>query len=252
MFTAYKGHVVSLVIYNQNLKDIPDFILDFSRLQELYIAHTYSHHVKPPILESIPQNIGKLSELRVLRVYRSKLQSLPSSITNLKKLKKLAIIQADLRALPTNLGKLKALKQLDVSYSSLEEIPESIGGCISLKEIDLRFNSLTFIPDSVGFLPSLQKLNLYGNQIQEIPASFKNLTTLEELYLGSNNLKTHSVPEWLFSLKSLKKLLLDENKNNKNKTIIVSPEILEKAKEQFDFFRLQNDRFFIIKFLKKQ
>lgn len=252
VFTAYKGHVVSLVIYNQNLKDIPDFILDFSHLQELYIADTYSTNVEHIMPESIPSTIGKLSELRILRIYNSKLQSLPSSITNLKKLKKLAIVRSDLRALPADLGKLKALKQLNIWSNSLEEIPESIGSCSLLKEINFRFNNLTFIPDSVGSLQSLHKLNLTGNQIREIPASFKNLASLEELYLDSNELKPHSVPEWLFSLKSLKTLHLDENKNNKNKTIIVAPEVLEKAREKFNCVRkYTKERFSVIYLTKK-
>ena len=92
-------------------KSLTELDLRYSRLQEL------------------PDSIGMLSHLTILRVNGNKLQELPNSI-----------------------GSLSHLVELDLSKNRLQKVPDSVGMLNNLAELDLSKNQLQKVPDSVGCL----------------------------------------------------------------------------------------------------
>jgi Leucine-rich repeat (LRR) protein len=75
-------------------------------------------------LTTIPKEIGKLHNLRVLSIsWGGQLESIPKEIGNLKKLEKLDLWRNNLTSLPSTIKNLKNLKQLRLGENnfSLEE-----------------------------------------------------------------------------------------------------------------------------------
>jgi len=161
-------------------------------------------------LQSLPESIGKLSNIQNLNVkFCKSLKSLPESIGNLTSLKKLNLGVNQLSSLPDSIGNLTSLIELYLRYNKLTSLPESIGNLNSLERLYIDYNELTSLPERIGNLTSLKKLNLGDNKLSSLPESIGNLTSLTELYLPYNQLS--SLPESIGNLTSLTNLYLRRN-----------------------------------------
>lgn len=85
------------------------------------VLHLNLHHIG---LVRLPNSIGRLTALTVLRCGDNKLTSLPESI-----------------------GRLPALRELFCSYNQLTSLPASLKWCTSLKLVYCAINHLTTIPE---------------------------------------------------------------------------------------------------------
>uniref|UniRef100_UPI002623B4C3 leucine-rich repeat domain-containing protein n=1 Tax=uncultured Microscilla sp. TaxID=432653 RepID=UPI002623B4C3 len=73
-------------------------------------------------LTSLPENLGKLVNLKYLFLKNTQLTSLPESIGELVNLQELCLSDTQLTSLPENLGKLVNLKHLDLSNNQLTSL----------------------------------------------------------------------------------------------------------------------------------
>ena len=77
-------------------------------------------------LTELPYDIGSLSKLELISLYKTQISLLPDSICNLKSLWFLSLSGTELTALPEDIGNLVSLEYLDVSNTKLNSFPVSI------------------------------------------------------------------------------------------------------------------------------
>ncbi len=117
---------------------------------------------------AVPASIGKLQNLRVLRLYG-------------------AIESA--KPLPATIGNLTNLEVLDLGRNGLTSVPASIAKLSNLKTLRLEYNALKAAPVFVGELKNLQELSLDANEnIKTLPAPLGKLKGLK-VSMGNNALK---------------------------------------------------------------
>ncbi|KAJ6921239.1 LOW QUALITY PROTEIN: hypothetical protein NC652_015218 [Populus alba x Populus x berolinensis] len=176
----------------------------------------------------IPDNLGSVSELKVLNLHSNMLEGpipksiflwgililtlnrlqgeLPESVGNCRGLSNIRIGNNDLvGVIPKAIGNLVNLQELILSGNSLfGDIPISIIGCKSLNKLDLsnnRFNGT--VPNDICNMSRLQYLLLGQNSIiGEIPHEIGNCLKLLELQMGSNYL-TGNIPPEIGHIKNL-------------------------------------------------
>ena len=113
-------NLISLVITNCNLDQIPQWVSDLPKLTMLSLSKTN--------MKELPSHFSQLSTtLEVLCIRNSKLKSLPNSLSNFKMLRVLNVDNNDLKELPSHLGDLVSLEVLTLCNNKLRELPLSLG-----------------------------------------------------------------------------------------------------------------------------
>ncbi len=117
---------------------------------------------------AVPPSIGKLQNLRVLRLYG-------------------AIESA--KPFPASIAQLRNLEVLDLGRNGLTSVPQSIAALSNLKTLRLEYNALKAIPAFVGNFKNLQNLSIDANEnIKTLPASLGKIKDLK-VSMGNNALK---------------------------------------------------------------
>nr|WP_289057471.1 leucine-rich repeat domain-containing protein [uncultured Psychrobacter sp.] len=152
----------------------------------------------------LPENIGKLSNLKSFTIWYCPLTTLPNSIGDLSSLEILDVATNELDSLPESIGNLKNLRELRVSGNKLDSLPESIGNLKNLQHFGALSDNLSSLPETLGDLSNLQYLDIRENKLDSLPESIGNLKNLKSLYVSDN--KFNSLPEVIGSLSSLEVL----------------------------------------------
>ncbi len=86
----------------------------------------------------IPKEIGKMKNLKELKIVNSNIDVLPNEINKLKKLKKLCFYESGV----TDIGniKLDSLEELEIVEFRLIKIPKTLCSCKSLKKISFNLS----------------------------------------------------------------------------------------------------------------
>ena len=136
---------------------------------------------------SIPPELGQLSELLELRLFRNTLSG----------------------SIPPELGRLVNLEDLNLGTNQLSgSIPPELGQIVNLKNLDLWRNQLTgSIPPELGQIVNLEGLDLSRNPDLSgpLPVEMINLTNLNFLSLGGTQLcvpPTTQFDEWLAGIQA--------------------------------------------------
>jgi Leucine-rich repeat (LRR) protein len=240
------SQLTDLSITNTDLTEIPDGISALKQLQNLnltfnkitYLANDFVDLknletlslVRNFNLKTLPEDIGKLTNLKRLAVQSCQLSELPASLMDLTNLEALVFNVNDVVALPEDWSKLKKLKVLNAERNKLETLPASlfalenlevlqlgrncllgdifmnqqlpIGGLISLKQLDFQYNDLLVLPYDIGKLKNLEDLNIYKNNLLKLPESIGGIGKLSSLSMSENQIS--SLP------KSMKKIRIYE------------------------------------------
>ena len=160
-------------------------------------------------LGSLPPEIGKLTQLEILRLHNINIEKLPAEIGKLNNLRCLWLQNNKLKKLPPELGQLNQLEYLDLKENKLKTLPTKIGQLPQLKGLGLEDNDLEEIPVEIGKLTQLRFLNFGNNRLGKVPSIIGMLTQLEGLGLAGNQLKELSYD--ISSLKKLKQLDVSRN-----------------------------------------
>jgi Leucine-rich repeat (LRR) protein len=75
-------------------------------------------------LKALPEEIGDLTHLKILRLGYNQIQSLPKEIGKLQELTHLFLIGNRIQQLPQEIGELKNLEVLDVRVNPITNIEE--------------------------------------------------------------------------------------------------------------------------------
>ncbi|CAF1044044.1 unnamed protein product, partial [Didymodactylos carnosus] len=160
-------------------------------------------------LTQLPDEIGSLTNLRLLEVRENLLKSLPESLTQLQRLESLDLGSNEIEQLPSGIGRLASLRELWLDINELNQIPVDIGHLKRLQCLDISDNKLTQLPNEIGDLESLTNFELSTNQLDEIPATIGRLSKLLILKIDSNNLG--QLCSEIGQCTSLNELILTEN-----------------------------------------
>ena len=168
------------------------------------------------LVGTIHQDLGNLSELKLLALYENELTGpIPSQLGSLANMNILLLGENELSgSIPPELGNLSNLTQLDLSDNKLTgSIPSELGSLTSLTNFSLHTNDLNgSIPHQLGSLAKLRFFWVHSNALTDsIPAQLGSLAELEQLKLDDNAL-TGTVPSELGRLSKLKYLHLDSNR----------------------------------------
>ncbi|KAG8480054.1 hypothetical protein CXB51_025166 [Gossypium anomalum] len=168
------------------------------------------------ILGKIPDGIGNLINLQVLRVSQNQLSGpIPLNIGRIQKLKRFDARYNFLTGtIPHSIGNLTGLTFLALGVNNFQgNIPSSLGHCQKLLTLGLSYNNLSgSIPPQVLALSSLSiLLNLSSNYLTgELPVEVEKLKNLGDLDVSKNKL-SGLLPNSLGSCVRLEKLFLDGN-----------------------------------------
>jgi len=143
--------------------------------------------------DSMPENVGNLSELKELSLDGLYLFEVPniSYITNLEKL---YFVETNLIRLPDNIDTLTKLEVLFIQgignhkKTSLASLPDNICNLTNLTLLEFKYTDLESLPENIGDLVNLTALNITQNSLTSIPTSICNLTV-------SLNLDYNCLPE---------------------------------------------------------
>jgi len=180
--SIYKnGHIFHLKIVDK--KSIPSTIFGLTYLKRLEIRNTCFF---PCNLPQIPSEIVCLtSSLTELSIYDTKITQLPNEIGKLVHLQVLKLSNTGLMSLPDSIGDLSSLIMLYLPNNNLKSLPETIKNLRSLQHITLTNNRYLHSIEPLNGLPSLRILDTRHCPIPVLP---QNLPQLTDLYMSNNSL----------------------------------------------------------------
>lgn len=205
-----------------NFKEIPPVVFSLPHLRELYFSGAYSYIDKfegrwDYLLETLPEEIGKLSDLEVLALSHHRLSALPASFSKLKKLKKLDLWHNELTPKAIEiLPELPGLEAINIGGNDLEFLPKGFKTLQSLRYLALDNSWSEGVPTGTGMenfpmevlsLKNLEVLSLGGQYFEAVPDEINQLSKLKELYLYGVSLPV--LPETITQLKDLQVLAID-------------------------------------------
>jgi Leucine-rich repeat (LRR) protein len=151
----------------ENLEDLPEEIGRLRRLRELVIDNGNGCSMNV----SLPRSIGRLENLRVLRLYGAldgrevgaadsartvRSRPLPDTLANLRNLEELDLGRNGIRSVPPQVASLRGLKKLSLDYNEIREVPSFVGGLKNLEELSLNANGGARLPQSLAGLKGLK------------------------------------------------------------------------------------------------
>lgn len=191
-------------------------LLLFFHLRNASIVLTSSPAIRTDIsnnqLQRLPNQIGNVKGLLVLKAGFNKLRELPDEFSGLCNLQELSLRDnPTLEALPS-IALFRSLSKLSLRNSKLDSVPTEVCDLPNLSELDLRDNvQMRAIPVEIGRMRLLRKLDLYGLKLAALPREIGQLAALQHLDLRHNNLTANTLPLEIFNLAELKKLYLANN-----------------------------------------
>ncbi len=172
--------------------------------QDRVTSITCPTHIKSPLTQQIVTILGLSTACRI-----QDKETLPPEIGQLTELKRLELRHGSLTALPPEIGNLTTLEALLLDFNDLANLPPEIGKLINLRGLGLQENDLTTLPSEIGQLTKLKGFNLAGNNLTGLPPEMGQLTSLESLILASNRLT--ALPSQIGQLRNLQTLIIDDN-----------------------------------------
>ena len=151
--------------------------------------------------------ISKLPNLKILDLSGYRGEYLPDEIAELTSLEQLILKYSSLESLPNKIYELKNLSVLSLTENyELDSLPEGISRLKSLKSIDLSAcDELQGFPDGFFQLTQLEELLLYSTELYS--DEIGSLKKLKKLSLSGD---LYEIPVWIFDLKELTELCLNE------------------------------------------
>jgi leucine-rich repeat protein SHOC2 len=196
----YYYKITNLYLSKTFLDTFPECILRLVNLKELDWACDS--------LISLPENIEQLSQLRVLSLWGNKLKSLPESFGKLTQLEKLLIDWNQLESLPKSMENLMKLRCLDMSNNAKILFLENVNKLTSLTNLRMDCDKLT-IDENISRLEPLISLRFlrlidykFGS-LSSVPEKIKEFKKLNGLSINDCGLTSLDYVDSLTNLKVL-------------------------------------------------
>lgn len=159
----------------EKLEDLPEELGQLQKLEELVIDNGNGCSMNV----SLPRSVGRLSSLRVLRLYgaldgrdvgdgaaarRNRSKPLPDTLRNLQRLEELDLGRNGIRSVPAEVASLRGLKKLSLDYNDIRTVPAFVGDLPNLQELSVNANGGITLPDSLAKLKGL-KIYMGNNRL---------------------------------------------------------------------------------------
>ncbi len=152
-------------------------------------------------LETFPREIFDLAAtLEILDLSGNALAALPDDLPRLTRLRVLFCSGSPFEVLPEVLGACPALEMIGFKGCQIRRVPEA-SLPPTLRWLILTDNRVEALPASIGQCAGVQKLALAGNRLTRLPAAMAACTRLELLRIAANALT--ELPDWLLRLPRL-------------------------------------------------
>ncbi|WP_456026705.1 protein kinase [Pseudomonas capeferrum] len=152
-------------------------------------------------LTEFPREIFELADsLQILNLTGNALSSLPDDLHRLSHLRVLFCSDNAFTELPACLGQCAQLSMIGFKANQISHVPAAALPP-QLRWLILTDNCISQLPSELGERPLLQKLMLAGNQLAHLPQSLANCHNLELIRIAANRLT--QLPQWLLTLPSL-------------------------------------------------
>ncbi|KAI3417112.1 uncharacterized protein J3R85_014732 [Psidium guajava] len=141
----------------RGITKLPSAIGLLEKLEELDVSACHN------LTGEIPEEIGRLSFLKILDLSDTSISRLPDSIGNLKQLKVLRMSRiSGITRLPSTTRPVEKPSELDASscHDLISEAPEKIERRSRLRTLDLSWTKISGLPTTVSRLSNLQTLKL--------------------------------------------------------------------------------------------
>ncbi len=161
-------------------------------------------------LAGLPEAVGELAQLEVLRLPQNLLGELPTVIGRLGSLRWLDVSDNQLMVLPDWVGNMGSLTILNVQGNALEDVAAPIFQIPSLLQLFLQGNKLTDLRVPMGMIDSpLETLCLSHNPLVDFPVGILSFPRLTRLELNACGLS--ALPASISKLSNLQTLSLRNN-----------------------------------------
>lgn len=172
----------SIGFFEEYMKNLPVEINDVKTLTDIYIEDCPVFKVEEFIktiqqnkqivslaicnsIDSIPEEIGKLTNLIELDLYNNCFTHIPNSIKSLKNLENLNFLGNNLSELNIKSGEFMKLKNINLGANKFETFPDELIHLSNIESIALWQNEIKTIPNDIVKLRELKKMYLRYNQI---------------------------------------------------------------------------------------
>lgn len=208
---AICGNLREMSIYGGKIEKIPDEVTQLPRLEALTL---YDNQLLPT------EVVFQITTLKKLTITKSDGQLLlPDYVGNLTNLELLRLDECHISKIPPELGNLKNLKQLSLKGNYIEAFPKEIRGLSRLSILDISGNdlsnpdALTQVFNNLVNLKNLENLWAKGCQMVCFPERMPDMNNLSIAYFNGNliNEISKSVVEELLAHPRL--LLFDLSNN---------------------------------------
>lgn len=140
-------------------------------------------------LDTLPSQIGELTQLQSLVLHNNRLVSLPPEIGQLTQLKQLFLDGNYLESLCTQIGQLTMLEQLALPHNRLVSLPSEIGQLTQLDHLHLHNNKLESLPPQIGQLLRAKVVGITHNPyLSDLPMSLGNIPALLSLHTDGTSI----------------------------------------------------------------
>jgi Leucine-rich repeat (LRR) protein len=186
--------VLTKLSFGQKDGHYSDFATAFAKMDSvktISINCMHRNELQTDGCDSLPANIGTLSNLTGLYISESNIKSLPTSINQLSRLKELDLNYLYSFKYESELCKLTGLDSLEslgLWMARIKVLPLCIGQIKSLRHLDLSQNERLDINSAFKvfrLLPNLESLNLSGiHNLKVIPKEILEIRNLQSIQLG--------------------------------------------------------------------
>lgn len=202
------AHLRELVISAEKIQgSLPKELEKLHNLESLHLVDNAS------LSGPIPDIWKGLENLKTLEIYANpkfETVALPASIGKLKNLRSVRLSRVDLKKSLKPLSKIPLLEDLMlVASSKNDRVPDWIFDHPRLRSLVLHSFKIQTIPESIGRMTPLERLSLQGCGLASIPESLENLQNLKRIEFMANNLR--NIPACILKLGALSVLLLTGN-----------------------------------------
>ncbi|XP_071965027.1 leucine-rich repeat-containing protein 28-like isoform X1 [Antedon mediterranea] len=183
-------HVEGIYLKRNLLQTLPQDLKFLSNLKELYVPSNK--------IADLPEDMSELSKLESLDLSMNNLTHIPCCVFDIKSLKTLVLSQNSIVHLPPDIGKMTGLVTLILNHNKLTSLPSDIQNCSSLQTLNLDKNFLSVVPRQITVLHCLEELSITGNNLLYLPMDLGYCANLKRVYADNNGL-FKSVPFSLWS-----------------------------------------------------
>ncbi|GAB3508629.1 COR domain-containing protein [Spirosoma knui] len=142
-------------------------------------------------IKEIPIELKDCERMRTLDLFGNSIQRIPDWFYNLKGLEHLSLKNNSFKEIPTIVFTLENIKSLNFAENQISELNDNIFvNLMNVEKVDISYNIIESIPYKNIDYPKCKILNLQGNQLENFPTVISQVKSLKKLLLSENKISS--------------------------------------------------------------